>query len=288
MLSRYDGPPPNKRSLDARLRNQAQTEDPTARQTVEHRLRLTMAAVIVGQMLDPGAVKGGAGLALRHGYTTTRFTRDLDVVTPTVDTDEYLDDLAERLAQGWSGFTGRIKRDQPATPANVPPQYVMLPSRVQLDYLGQHWFSITLELSADEVGSTTTTPTVLADDISDLFEQIGLPRPNAVAAIPIEHQIVQKIHACSDHTNGTGNDRAHDLVDLQLLCEYKPDLAVTRAIALRLFAFRKRQPWPPTITANDRWPTLYNEAATGLDILEDAHLATNWANDLIRRIDEAQ
>jgi hypothetical protein len=81
------------------------------------------------------------------------------------------------------------------------------------------------------------------------------------------------------------NDRAHDLVDLQIL-EQKEDIdrAELAMIATRLFKVRNAQPWPPVVVAHPGWQTIYNEAADGLDVREDFEHAVEWANGFIRSL----
>lgn len=53
---------------------------------------------------------------------------------------------------------------------------------------------------------------------SDAMTLVGLPDSVAVPCMTLPWQIAQKIHACTDPVEKPrSNDRAHDLVDLQLL-----------------------------------------------------------------------
>ena len=98
-----------------------------------------------------------------------------------------------------------------------------------------------------------------------------------------DHQIAQKLHACT----GPDNERAHDLVDLQLLvASVVVNLAHVKQTSVRLFGYRQAQPWPPAVVATQTWPGIYEDAA-GLDVLPDLDSAVGWANELIRRIDTA-
>ena len=77
-----------------------------------------------------------------------------------------------------------------------------------------------------------------------------------------------------------GNDRAHDLVDLQVLVrEEHPDLSAAGITASRLFASRKAQAWKPTVVAYEDWDTIYAEASAGLDVLPTVEEAIAWANE---------
>ncbi len=57
----YLSPPPNLKSLEQRIRNLE------ADGNLGLQRQVTMAMVIVGQMLPEGAVKGGIAMALRFG-----------------------------------------------------------------------------------------------------------------------------------------------------------------------------------------------------------------------------
>ena len=86
----YSTPPPNLRSLEQRIRN-LETDD-----TSSLRRQVTMAMVVVGQLLPEGAVKGGTAMALRYGRAESRFTQDLDAarIHPL---SEFLDDFEASL-----------------------------------------------------------------------------------------------------------------------------------------------------------------------------------------------
>src|ERR1035437_10189395 len=81
-------------------------------------------------------------------------------------------------------------------------------------------------------------------------------------------QIAQKLHACTaTRTPPKTNDRAHDLVDLQLLemLVADADLEQTRLACVAVFDVRAEQSWPPTIRALPHWPVIYDRAREGLD-----------------------
>jgi hypothetical protein len=91
-------------------------------------------------------------------------------------------------------------------------------------------------------------------------------------------------HAPPSTPRPAENERAHDLVDLQILEQEEDiDFAALAATAQRLFAARRSQSWPPTVVAFERWDTIYAEAADGLDVIEHVDDAVAWANDFIAR-----
>lgn len=99
-----------------------------------------------------------------------------------------------------------------------------------------------------------------------------------------DHQIAQKLHAAS----ATDSERAHDLIDLQLLeREEDLDLDLVRETCTRLFTYRAGHEWPPVVVVNDDWDTLYQASAAGIDVVPDVAAAAEWANDFIRRIEAA-
>jgi hypothetical protein len=273
----YDTPPIGLPSLRQRLKNIEGDEELVNRRTV------AMALVVVGQMLPYGAIKGGSAMALRYGRAT-RFTTDLDAARPGVQGD-FIEDFEKRLREGWAGFTGRLIERAAPQPAGVPGAYVMQPFDVKLAYRGRPWCTVKFELGHNEIGDADEPETALADNLADLFESVGLPRPEPVHVMRSDHQIAQKLHAAT----GAGSERAHDLIDLQLLERGEDlDLTLVGETCVRLFTYRGEHEWPPTVSVNDNWGSLYDGSAAGLDVLPDVSTAAEWANDFIRRIDAAR
>ncbi len=266
------------RALDQRLQNVAGKD-----QTLAYRLRVTVANVVVGQMLPPGAVKGGTAMKIRLGESGSRFTPDLDTARRE-SLAQFIEAFEDSLATGWHGFTGRLIARPAAKPAGVPPPYVMQPYEVKLAFHGKSWHTVKLELGHNETGDADDPVYLLADDITRLFADVGLAEPAPIAVMRSDHQIAQKLHACT----GPGNERAHDIVDLQLLVASEElDLAQVRETSVRLFTYRQAQPWPPTAVAGPTWSGIYDEAATGLEVLLDVAAAVDWTNGLIGHIDIA-
>jgi hypothetical protein len=213
MTSTRPGEPRTLISLSARIKNAAQAEGRPQR-----RFELVVANTVVGQMLPPGVIKGGMAIKLRVGEAASRFTRDLDATRPAaVSLDDYVDALADRLAEGWAGFTGVVRPVERPNPMGVPPDYIMQPFLIRLSYKGSAWFNVMLELGRDEIGGTNQFEERIADDIRELFALIGLPAPRPIPLLALDHQIAQKLHACTSADVNGQNERAHDLVDLQIL-----------------------------------------------------------------------
>lgn len=273
----YSTPPPNLRSLEQRIRN-LETDD-----TNSLRRQVTMAMVVVGQLIPEGAVKGGTAMALRYGRAESRFTQDLDA-TRVHPLREFLDDFEASLNQGWAGSTGRVVDRQPPRPPGIPPAYVMQPFDVKLDYLGRSWRTVKFEIGHNEIDDALEPELRIASDLVELFTDLGLPAPGPIPVMRADHQVAQKLHAISE----PGSERVRDLVDLQLLDRGENlDMAEVKATCIRLFDYRRRQAWPPVMEVGAGWGELYEAAIEGVDALSDIEAAVAWVNDLIRRIADA-
>ena len=274
-------PPSNLRSLQARIDSEA-----AARNQPVKRIMRAVANVAVGQVLPPSVVKGGTAMKLRVGEPASRFTPDFDASrSAEIALHDYIDQLADLMADGWSGFTGTVEREDAATPDGVPAEYVMQPFSIRLAFRGRHWLTIAFELGHDEIGSTKRHDLRIADDLISLFAVLGLEVPAPIPVLALDHQIAQKLHACTYVNPKTGrNDRAHDLVDLQILEQDEAiDLAAVNTTAQRLFIARQGHHWPPTVVQYDRWDTIYAEAANGLNVIDNVTDAVAWANNFIAR-----
>ena len=273
--------PRNLDSLQARINNLARQREQQPR-----RIQRAVASTVVGQMLPDGVVKGGTAMQIRVGEAGSRYTPDFDASrSRNVTADDYVEQLRDRLEAGWSGFTGTVRVLDPRQVEEVPPDYVMRPFEIRLAYQGRHWLTVEFELGHDEVGSTEDRDLRIATDILEMFATIGLEEPAPIPLMLVEHQVAQKLHACTWVNPKTNrNDRAHDLVDLQILEQEETiDYAELREIGTRLFVARRAHEWPPTVVEYDDWDTIYAQAAEGLDVLPTVTDAVAWANDLIAR-----
>ena len=243
-------------------------------------IRSIIANAVVGQFLPQGIVKGGSALRLRYGLDNTRVTIDFDTAHRN-DIEDFISTIETGLKAGWSGFTGEVIRRTPATPKDIPAQYVMQPFDVKLRYMKQPWCTVRLEVGYDELGDAQVAEEFIADDILDVFKNLCLDEPKPIPLMPLTHQVVQKLHGVSE----PNSSRAHDLVDLQLIFAHDAvDLKEVSRIAKRLFANRRRQPWPTLIKKGESWDSLYSDAAAGLDVMGNVDEAIAWANDLIAKI----
>lgn len=267
--------PNSKRNLDIAITRFAQGKfDP-------QRVRLFMANAIVGQMLPSGTVKGGSALKMRFGDSVTRFTRDLDTARGE-DLESFITKLSDALQEGWANFTGIVIRKQPATPKGIPAEYVMQPFEIKLSYNGKSWLTVPLEVGFDEIGDANEPEYFMPDYIEEIFRSLGLPTPNPIPLMPLHHQIAQKLHGLTE----PGSMRAHDLIDLQIIeREGEIDYAKTRKTCERLFAYRKKHPWPPSFIVNDSLAARYIEQAEGLNVMSEVDSAADWINRFIKKID---
>ncbi|NTU88825.1 MAG: nucleotidyl transferase AbiEii/AbiGii toxin family protein [Actinobacteria bacterium] len=270
--------PNSKRNLDLAIERMANDGDDPLR------LRRTIANVVVGQFLPEGVVKGGCSLKLRFGNSATRFTRDLDTAR-VHDIEGYISNLENLMQIGWNGFTGHVVPRKPANPEGVPTAYVMQPFDIKLSYNGRSWLTVPLEVGHDEIGDAESPEYGISEDIINVFECLGFPAPAPIPLLPLPHQIAQKIHGAT----GEGSDRAHDLVDLQVIVNSGDiDYLETRLICKRLFAYRKQQSWPPNLFIDESWPSLYEAAREKLPVIETIDEAVTWTNNLIQKIDNAR
>jgi hypothetical protein len=136
----------------------------------------------------------------------------------------------------------------------------------KLRYEGKPFASVPIELSAVEAGSAERHDKI----VSTALTLVGLPESDAVPCMTLPWQVAQKVHACTDGPEPLRtNDRAHDLVDLQLLEALLPSeqLADTRAACIAVFQARAKHPWPPRVVAHPHWGPIYVRALEGLEEL---------------------
>lgn len=245
--------------------------------------RTVMANAIVGQLLPDSVVKGGSSLKLRYGMEGTRFTTDLDAAHIS-DIDSFIAELRSRLCQGWEGFTGAVVFGRQAHPEGVPPAYVMRPFKIKLSYNEKPWVTVPLEMGPNEIGDAEMVEHGISSDIVAMFAAVGLPAPNPSPLMPLHFQVAQKLHGATE----PDSKRAHDLIDLQVIArDPHLDLIKVKEACTRLFAYRKMQQWPPTVTKNAGWEERYTDQLLDLDVLRSIDEAVDWANGLIARIDKA-
>lgn len=172
--------------------------------------------------------------------------------------------LADAGERGWEGFTAIFT---PPEEIDVPGLLVK-PRRfvAKLSYVGRSFASVPIEVSTVEAGNADQFD-VLTSKALDL---VGVPAEVTVPCMTLPWQIAQKLHAVTAViAEPKVNDRAHDLVDLQLLelLLAEAEIDVTRRACIAVFEGRAQHLWPPTVTAQSHWPAIYERALEGLEHL---------------------
>lgn len=195
--------------------------------------------------------------------------------------------LADAGETGWEGFTAIFTSpkeiDVPGMPVK-PRRFV-----AKLSYLGQPFASVPIEVSMVEAGNAERFDAVC----SDVLTLVGVPVAVTVPCMTVPWQIAQKLHACTAAmTPPTTNDRAHDLVDLQLLEALlaDADLEDARIACVAVFEARGEHSWPPTVKAHPHWAVIYERALEGLDHIDLAATMADAAERVqrfIARIDQS-
>lgn len=250
----------------------------------EVRLSRSLANVIVGQMLPDGVVKGGSSLMFRYGAAFTRYTRDVDAARVMAH-DEYVGKLKSALRTGWNGFTADLVEVDPPEPVGVPSIYVMMPYDVKVKYLGRPWQTVRIEIGHNEIGDADEYEEFLPEELAMVFEQLQFPRPQPLRVMKLAYQIAQKLHAMSEQ----GSERAHDLIDLQLIMLHsRLDLVDVRSKCVRLFDYRRKQSWPPIIVKGEGWERIYETAlgtiADRTALCPTVDEAVEIVNELVKRL----
>jgi predicted nucleotidyltransferase component of viral defense system len=280
MISSYKSSPANLRSLRDRLTQAAKREG-----VVFGRLQQHIAVLVITQFMTALTddqdkplllVKGGVSLELRRGIPASRTSKDLDAVS-RADMVTVHDQLVDAGITGWEGFTAGFTTPMPF---EIPGQIVN-PYRftAKLSYQGRPFSSVPIEVSAIEAGNTDHYDSVT----SEALALIGLPISDAVPCMTLPWQVAQKIHACTEPVEQPRtNDRAHDLVDLQLLeaLLVTEQLTETRTASIAVFEARSKHIWRPTVVAQPHWGPIYTRALEGL---EDLGLAPT-VEEAVKRI----
>ncbi|UFS57979.1 nucleotidyl transferase AbiEii/AbiGii toxin family protein [Subtercola endophyticus] len=270
------------------------------------RARVMLCTLIVSQMLPEAvAIKGGMGIKLRFGERGTRATADLDVSTRTRGA-EFEGPFSARLAEGWGSvppskgqkrrdpespdrvaFTATLRAVKRHDPGLTRPEYVMHPYRVSIEFLGNAWAALDVEVSDPEIDAQSHSRKQIDGELVQFGAHFGFGELNPVELVDLEYQIAQKLHAVTD----PAYVRAHDLVDLQLLWNAGADISKLQRLCVRTFDWRSQQPWPPLpLRSMDGWALAYADARaeTVVDgqnlVLPDIPAAREWLGRVIDRI----
>lgn len=274
MTKPYSSPPTNLRSLRDRLTQVAERQG-----VVFGRLQRHVAMIVVAQFAatltdDTGAplllVKGGSSLELRRGIPDSRTSKDFDTVARR-DIELIHEQLADAGETGWEGFTAIFTAPEEIDVPGMP----VKPRRftAKLSYRGRAFATVPIEVSSVEAGNADQFDTLT----SDALGLVGVPAAVAVPCMTIPWQIAQKLHAVTAVLEEPKvNDRAHDLVDLQLLegLLLDADLMPTRSACIAIFEARAQHPWPPRVATLPHWPLIYAGALEGLTTLNSPGRST--------------
>lgn len=219
-------------------------------------------------------VKGGMACELRF-RDRARTTRDLDALFRG-SLDELLTDLDTAFATPYSGFS--FNYGQPEAIRETGGHRF----DVKLAYEGRSWSTLRVEVSSPE-GEVHEAEALPALSLSEF----GLAGPTAVACLSLRFQVAQKIHACTERFPDRENERAHDLIDLQLMEGLIEDHGRVKEACMEIFALRKTHPWPPTLIPEPTWPDTYKNLAAELDLptqdLDDSIAQVQALIDKIQR-----
>lgn len=249
--------PSNIRSLQARIRNKADRAG-----LPYGRFQRSIAVVIAGEFMRIAAddaslaIKGGTSLELRYGTAHSRASKDLDAVLST-RFHEFFERLQMVLREGWEGFTGTATRPEVIDVAGLAHRPYRF--KIQLSYVGRSFTTIPVEVSMAEDDALSAVDLIPGPDLTSL----GLSSVEPLPCLTVEHQTAQKLHACSQpDTDSHINDRARDLVDLQLLeQEIRERLVATAEACRRTFQLRATHRWPPDLAVRAGWSRIYAGAA---------------------------
>lgn len=265
MSSPYETSPTNLRSLRDRLAMAAKREG-----VVFGRLQRHVGVLVVAQFMTPLTddqnaplllIKGGVSLELRRGIPQSRTSKDLDAVI-RCDIDQVYDRLVQAGADGWEGFTAVFTSPAPFEVPGLASSPYRFAAKIR--YRGKPFVSIPIEVSPVEAGNADGCDKVP----SDALALVGLPASADVPCMTLPWPVAQKLHACTaSFEKPRTNDRAHDIVDLQILEALIADqsLAATRSACVAVFTARAKHDWPPVIAAQPHWGPIYALALEGLD-----------------------
>lgn len=270
------------------------------------RARVMLCTLIVSQMLpDAVAIKGGMGIKLRFGERGTRATSDLDVSTCSRG-EEFEQVFRARLAEGWGAvppskgerrrspdapdrvaFTASVRVAKLHNPGLARPEYVMHPYRVSIAFLGNAWGALDVEVSDPEIGLHAHPRKEIDGELAWFGGYFSFGELQPVELVDLEYQIAQKIHAVTD----PAYERAHDLVDLQILWNVEPDLPLLNRLCVGTFGWRNQQLWPPLpLRQMEGWALAYADAREETEVnghtpvLANVAVARDWLGEIIERI----
>jgi predicted nucleotidyltransferase component of viral defense system len=237
---KYKSAPDFRQALERRLPT---LSEETGRSLVRLRKEVAfdrLLARLVATAPDRWLLKGALALDYRFG-NHSRTTRDIDLATAGDEASATTDLLAAQAVDLGDFFAFAIER---TTALDRLRDATAIRYHVVAELAGRTFDEFVLDVGFDPPAGVE--PARLRGP--DLLAFAGLA-PVEVAAVPLEFQIAEKVHA---YTRGYGDrtpsTRVKDLVDLALIAtEGAPDAALLRIAMDRTFARRPGQPLPPVL-----------------------------------------
>jgi predicted nucleotidyltransferase component of viral defense system len=229
------------------------------------------------------AIKGGTSLELRYGTAHSRASKDLDAVLGS-GFHEFFERLQLALRKGWEGFTGTATRPEVIDVAGLAHRPYRF--KIQLSYVGRSFTTIPVEVAMAEGDALSAVDLIPGPDLRSL----GISSVEPLPCLSVEHQTAQKLHACSQPDTDTHvNDRARDLVDLQLLeREIRERLVATAEACRTTFQLRAAHQWPPDLAVRAGWSRIYAGAAKNVtDVASSIEDAVTIVQRLVDDLERA-
>ena len=234
------GPPGGVRQLNRLLSQAARSEG-----VPESRLRSWLSTRVLSAALararnDKGEplflIRGGVAMELRLDLRS-RATQDFDAIVRSGASD--LESAVRSAVEaGWHGF--RFTPSPPQSIRGTTAQRMI----VQLDYRGQPWGKVKLEVAPAEGGIEGEHSPVAVREMG----WARLPLPSEVDCVTLRYVAAQKIHACTEPPARATleNERFRDILDLLLI---EPELRRMGAehvnsACREIFALRGTHDWP--------------------------------------------
>ncbi len=237
---KYKSAPDFRQALERRLPALGQE---TGRSLVRLRKEVAfdrLLARLVATAPDRWLLKGALALDYRFG-SHARTTRDIDLAAAGDEASATADLLAVQAVDLGDFFAFAIER---TTALDRLRDGAAVRYHVTAELAGRTFDEFVLDVGFDP--PTDVEPARLRGPDLLSFAELA---PVEVAAVPLEFQIAEKVHA---YTRGYGDrtpsTRVKDLVDLALIAaEGMPDAALLHVALDRTFARREGRPVPPAL-----------------------------------------
>lgn len=271
-----DGRPPSAKRLYKLMQRACVDMD-------DHTQALYMQAVhnaVFAQFLGDGEfIKGGAAIQLSYPLREGRLSKDIDAVFTESRTD-FEAGMADRLREGWQGFTGTIETLPHGDRTLLPEGAAMTRYRVRLSYMGQPFSSYYIEAVPDLNGVRDRTESNLDPQYGHLLGDLGF-EPRAIPMMDKITQIAEKMHALSRGLKKRGKD----LADIAEIASHEHIYYDDLREAARRVERAQRQHLIHALPETEKDEYRESYAATGTGIPFDE--AWNTVRGLLRQVDPA-